>query len=114
MTTWTGILTIANLVIAISIVIGGYIAIRSTMARAGQDIQDRVRQALHDENELLQSRLKRLELENKRLGRQLQLVIDMLKKIRGIELDVTDDMVTLRDASGVHVSRLHTTDGLGA
>lgn len=113
MTTLTGILTIVNLVIAIGIVIGGYIAIRSGMSRAGQEIQDRVRQALHDENELLQSRLKRLEADNKRLSSQLRLVIDMLKKIHSIDMDINDDMVILRDHKGTHVSRV-STDSLGA
>ena len=114
MTTWTSILTIANLVVAIGIIIGGYIAIRSSMGRASSEIQERIRQALHDENELLQARVKRLETENKRLNKLVLLVVNVLKKTHGITLEINEDMITLRDASGLHISHLYTTDDLGA
>jgi uncharacterized protein YlxW (UPF0749 family) len=104
--TFTGWLTIINFVIIIGVSIGGFIAIRSKAAEAASEIQERVRMALHDENELLQSQVKRLEEEVKRLKNLFQLVVVMLKKTKNIELEIEDDMVTLRDATGTHSSQL--------
>ena len=106
MTTFTSVLTIVNLVIVIGLMLGGYIAIRSGVARSGQEIQERIKQAFKDENELLQSRVKRLEAENKRLNSLMQLVVAALKKTHGINLEISEDMILYRDASGTHISRL--------
>jgi hypothetical protein len=107
---WTGILTILNLVLAVGITIGGVFAYRGGKVRAEQEISERVRQLFHDENDMLQARIKRLEIDNKHLQKMMDLVIDTLKKTKGIELEITNDIVTMRDGSATHVTRLRTTD----
>ncbi len=109
MITWTGILTLVNLAIMVGTTLGIVWAFRSSKSRSEREIGERVRLALHEENELLQSRLKRIEGENKHLNDMLQLVIDMLKKTRNItlEIDTTNSIVTFRGKDGtIQVSRL--------
>ncbi len=106
--TLTEALVIANFVFLLLTVIGGYMVVRSTVAKSEGVIQQRVREALTAENDLLQSRVKRLEAENKRLNNLMALIIAALKNINGITLEINEDMITLRDASGLHVSRLNT------
>lgn len=107
---WSGILTVINLTVTILIVIGGYIALKSGIARTAQEVQERVISALHEENELLQNRIKRAEAENSRLNRLVLLIIGMLKKMHNISVEIEQDMVTFRSSSGVQVSQLPSTD----
>lgn len=92
----------ANLVLAVGIIVGGYIGVRSAIAKSEVAVQARVREALHDENELLQSRVTRLEKENRRLSRIVQLIAATLKRTHGIELEVDEEVVHLRTSSGTH------------
>ncbi len=108
--TLTEILVIANFVFLLLTVIGGYMVIRTTVAKSEGVIQQRVREALTAENDLLQSRVKRLETENKRLNNLTLLIITSLKKMRGINLEINEDIITFRDAAGTHIIGLHTTD----
>lgn len=108
----TGILTIINLAILIAAPIGVYIAIRSSASSAASSIQERVRQALHDENELLQERVTRVEKENARLNKLFTLVIAVLKKVYGADLEIDGDMVVLRDPTkGMHINQLDASNG---
>ncbi len=106
MPSWPGIIALVEPILLLFLAIGGYIGLKSGLAKAATEVQERVRAALHDENELLRNQVKRLENENKRLDGLMLLIVTALKKTRGIELEVDDDIVTLRDASGTHVSRL--------
>lgn len=99
------ILTIANLLLVIGGIIGGYIVLRSAIAKAESDVQDRVRDALSTENALLRTRIDRLEHENRRLSRLMQLLMDTLKKTQHIEVDIDENMITLRTQGG-SVSRI--------
>lgn len=100
------VLAIVNLVLVVGGVVGGYIVMRSAIARTESDVQTRVREALHDENELLQARVMRVERENKRLQDLIQLLIEMLKKTQQIDLDIDGEIITLRSPSGTHISRI--------
>ncbi len=53
-----------------------------------------------DESELLQARVTRLEAENKQLKNMMLFIIDTLKKIKNIDLDIDDNIITLRDRTG--------------
>jgi hypothetical protein len=110
MTTLTGWLAIANLIILVFGSIGGMLAFRSALAKAENDVQSRVRDALSAENELLQSRVNRLEKDNRRLNKLLQLIAQTLKKTHGIELEADDGMVILRDSTGQHTVRVEVSD----
>lgn len=105
MTTLAGWLTILNLIFLVGGSIAGYFSVRSAIAKANADTQIRVREALHDENELLRGRVQRLEAENKQQGKILQLIITTLKKVYHIDLDIENDVITMRSANG-NVSRV--------
>ncbi|SRR6266568_4408540 len=100
------LLVIANFVLLVGEAVGGYIVIRSTISNAERLVEERVRNALIAENELLAARLARIEKENQRLDQIMDLVIDVLKKMRNIEIEVHDDMVIIRDDGKTHVKRI--------
>jgi hypothetical protein len=95
----SSLLVIANLVVLIGGVIGGFIVLRSSLARGAQEIQERVRTALKDENEMLQTRIDRVEEDNDMLKRQLLLVVEILKR-QGIILEINGEIVQVKDAKG--------------
>jgi hypothetical protein len=106
MMAWTEALSLINLFVAIGVLVGGYIAIKSSMAKTSTEIQDRVRDALHDENEILQFRLKRIEADNKRLNNLMALIMSALKKTHGIELEIGENLITMRDTKTGNVNYL--------
>lgn len=106
MINWAQILTIANLIVLLMTAGGGYLVLKSTVAKAESDVQERVRGALHDENELLQSQVERQGKEIKRLNAVLEIIFHWLRKSQNIEIEVDGDIVTFRGASGVQVSRI--------
>ena len=116
MINWTGILTILSFLLALGSPIGIFLALRGSKAKEEQTIAERVRDMYRDENDLLQARVKRLEIENRNLNNALILVIDILKKNKNIELQIDEHTVTLRDGTGTLVSRLRKPDSgpLGA
>jgi hypothetical protein len=95
----SGLLVVANLLVLILGIVGGYIVLRSSLARGAQEMQAHVRTALKDENEMLQTRLDRLEEDNAMLKRQLDLVVEILKR-QGIILEINGEMVQVKDAKG--------------
>lgn len=107
---FTGWLTIINLIVLISGSIGGTLVFRSSLRKAENDVQERVREALSAENELLQSRINRVEKENRRLNKLIQLIVTVLKKTLNAELEVDGDIVYLRTPQGTHTARIDTTD----
>lgn len=104
---WAGILTLANLVILVGGGIGGFFALRSSLAKSADEIKDRVMNDLGKENEVLRNRVQRLEAENRRQAKLMQLLITTFKKLHSIEIDIEDDVITLRSANG-NVSRVST------
>lgn len=104
---WAGIITIANFIILVGGGIIGFLALRSSLAKSENEIKERIMNDLGKENEILRNRVQRLETENKLQGKQMQLIITTLKKLFGIELDIDDDVITLRSANG-NVSRVST------
>lgn len=110
MTTLTGWLTIINLIVLVVGGIAGALVFRSQLAKAESDVQERVRNALSAENELLQSRINRLEKDNKRLNKLIDLIISTLKKTHRIEIEIDGDTVMVRTQSGTHTARLDSTD----
>ena len=102
----SSVLAIANFVILLLTIIGGYVVIRSSIAKAESDVQERVREGLKAENELLMNRVARLEGDNKKLERQMQSIVTMLKKIYGISLEVDGDVVSFRDKNGRHTTQI--------
>lgn len=110
MTTLTGWLTIVNLIIIVLGTIGGALVFRSSLRKAENDVQERVREALSVENELLQSRVNRLERENKRLNQLIRLIISTLKKTHAIDLEVNEDIVVVRTHGDTHTARIESQD----
>lgn len=100
------VMVIANLVLIVGGIIGGYIVIRSQVANSEQVIGDRVRDALVAENQLLADRLDRLEKENKHLTKVMRLITDTFKKTHGIIIEVDDEMIILREVGKTQVRRI--------
>lgn len=103
-------LTIVNFMIVLGGSVASILVLRGTWAQTEKTIQDRVRQALADENELLQSRVERLEKDNSQLHRLIDLIIMTLKKTNKIDIEIDKDMVIVRDQSGnQHAARVDGT-----
>lgn len=103
----TGTLVIINLAIVVGGIIATRIVLRSSLAKSESEIKERIVADLGKENELLRSRVQRLEAENRRMSKLMQLIITTLKKLHGIDMDIEDDVITLRSANG-NVSRVST------
>lgn len=95
--TWTEALAIGQLVALIASIIGGYFGLRSVLAKSEMAVQQHIRQALHDENELLQSQVARLEKELRHIKALTRLLIETLKKHQGIEVHTDNESVTIRN-----------------
>lgn len=106
MTDLTGWLAIFNLIILLGGGIVGYFTVRSAITKANQDTQDRVREALSAENELLAKKVERVERENRRLDKLMQLIVVTLRKTQNIELEIDDDLIILRAKGVTHTSRI--------
>lgn len=102
----TEILSLLSPLLVIITACVGYISLRSGVAKSEREISGRIRDALSEENNLLQSRIQRVELENKHLNRVMQLIIETLKKTNDIELEINGDIVTLRKSGNIQVNRL--------
>lgn len=109
MITLPGWLTILNLILLVGGGIVGFFTVRSAITKANQDTQTRVREALHDENELLAKKVERVEKDNKRLESLIQTLMVMLKKIYHIEIEIDGDIVYMRSPNGTHSSRIPTS-----
>ena len=114
MTNWTQILAILSFFLALVGPLGIVLALRGSKLQEEQKIAQRVRDMYHDENELLLSRVTRLEADCKHCNKVIELIIDTLQKVKGITLEVEDSVITLRDASSTHRSRLSDTGPLKA
>ena len=102
----TEILVIANFVFLLLTVIGGYMVLRSTMKKAEEGVQLRVREALTVENTLLQSRILRIEADGRLQRALMRLLIDTLKKQLGLDIEVDEDTVIIRNGKTARIVRL--------
>lgn len=114
METLTGWLTIINLFIMIAGPLGGIFIFRSSLAKAKDDVQERVREALEAENKVLQSQLDRQEKIIRRMEKILNLIASTLKRTHNVELTVDDDIVILRDikSGNRHMASINDTGDL--
>jgi hypothetical protein len=103
-------ITVINFLLVAGMAIGFYIAIRSSISKTSSEIQQRVRDGLHDENELLRARLTRCEEEHALLKEMVILLVTTLKKTKGIELDINENILTLRDKAGTQVIRKSSSE----
>lgn len=104
--TWTEALAIGQFVVLIATIFGGYFGLRSVLAKSSVEVQERIRQALHDENELLQSQVTRLEKELTHIKALMRLLIETLKKHKGIEVEATNDTITIRNGGQTVIANL--------
>lgn len=103
--TWIEVLGAVNLIIVILAFVGGYIAIRSSISKTAQEIQERLINTLTIENEALQRELRRLrrELAAMRLG----------FKHLGVAIEIEGNDIILTDAGkpkSTRVSTVHLDD----
>lgn len=104
------LLAVANLVLVLASIFGGWIAMRSALSKAESDVQTRVREDLQAENTLLRNRVERVERKNRQLDQLMQLIVDALKKTQNIDLEIDENVILLRSSSGMHVSRIDTVE----
>lgn len=104
--TLTSLLTLANFVLVVGGLIGGWLAIRSALTKSAMDVSARVREDLSAENELLQSQVKRQGGKITRLERVIDLLITAFEKMYGVKIEVDEETVTIRTSNGTHVSRI--------
>src|SRR5260221_10860126 len=83
------LIAVGNFIILVAGIVGGYFGLRSSMAKGSQALQDRVRQTLLDENQILQDRLKRVEelckSDREALEKKLARVEGVVSTIRYID-----------------------------
>ena len=103
-------IAIAEFFFLVVATLGGYMVLRSSIAKTNVEMQNHVRNALKDENELLQGRIERLEkdvleakAESMRVSDLMSLLIETLEK-RGIIVEIDGDMVIVKDTSGSSVT----------
>jgi hypothetical protein len=80
-------------------IIAGYLSLRSSLAKSQTAISLRVREELQAENEILRSRLQRIELDRDQQDRILTTIRYVLKQ-RGLRIIIDGDFVTLDDGTG--------------
>jgi hypothetical protein len=102
----TEVLVIANFVFLLLSIIGGYMVVRSTIAKGEAMVQIRVREALTAENDLLQARVKRVEGDFRQCKALMSLLIVTMKKQLGIDIELDDDTVIIRDGKFTRIVRL--------
>ena len=102
----TEILVVANFVFLLLSIIGGYMVVRSTVAKAEATVQLRVREALAVENTLLQSRILRIEADGRLQRALMHLLIDTLKKQLGLDVEIDEDTVIIRNGKTARIVRL--------
>jgi hypothetical protein len=85
-----------NLLISSFLVIGGFIAYRHGFARTVNEVQERVINALQNELQTLQDRIKALEQGNRRLEHIIATICSALKA-RGIHITIDGSMVSIHD-----------------
>jgi len=92
-------LSLVNLVMTVSIVIGGIAAYRHGFSRTANEVQERVINALQSEIQALHDRIGALEKENSRLGYTLTTMCLALKQ-RGIHVTIDGDIISIQDRFG--------------
>jgi division protein CdvB (Snf7/Vps24/ESCRT-III family) len=103
--TLTEIFAVGNFVFLLLTMVGGYIVLRSTISKSATEVQTRVRDALTAENALLQSQVKRVVENSQRLERLLLMLQEAMRR-RGIEIEVDDETVIIRDDKETRISKL--------
>lgn len=88
--------SIGNIIIGILLLIGGYMAFRSSHGQQTGNIQAQAIDALKAELEAVQRRIDVVERENTRLHLTINLIKSALKQ-RGLHVTIDGDMVTIED-----------------
>ncbi len=115
MSNWAQILAILSFCLALVGPLGVVLALRGSKLQEEQKIAERVRGMYQAENTLLLARVTRLEADSKQCNKMQEFIIDILKKVKGIELEIDDSMITLRDSTGTRkIQRMSDTGPLPA
>ena len=100
-------LSVLNLLITVSLVVGGMLAYHHGFARTVNEVQERVIRALQSEIGALQDRIVALEKENTRLSQVIMTIRTSLKR-RGLHITIDGELVSIHDRAGrvTHTSRI--------
>lgn len=92
-------LSLLNLLITISLLVGGIAAYRHGFTRTANEVQERVIHALQSEIQSLHDRVDALERENTRLNYIISTMCSALKQ-RGLHVTIDGDIVSIQDHRG--------------
>jgi len=90
------VVSIVNLALIIAGGAGVYFILRSSLLRTSTEVQDRIRDGLKEENELLKQRLTRVEEDNRKLNRTVDTIIAFFSQ-RNIFITVTETSVQFKE-----------------
>jgi hypothetical protein len=101
-------LSILNLVITLSLMVGGLLAYQHGFTRTANEVQERVIRLLQSEIGALQDRIVALEKENTRLSHVITTIRSSLKR-RGLLITIDGELVSIRDRAGrvTQTTRIH-------
>ena len=104
-------LSILNLVITLSLMIGGLLAYHHGFTRTANEVQERVIHLLQSEIGALQDRISALEKENTRLNHIITTIRASLKR-RGLHITIDGELVSIHDRAGhlTQTTRIHGSD----
>jgi hypothetical protein len=88
-----------NIILTLVTIIGGLLAYRSSIARAANEVQERVIAALDTELKTMRDKLDDMKIENTRLSLIIDTICAALRS-RGMAVSIDGDMVSIKDSSG--------------
>lgn len=101
-------LSILNLVITLSLMVGGLLAYQHGFTRTANEVQERVIHLLQSEIGALHDRISALEKENTRLSQVITTIRASLKR-RGLHITIDGELVSIHDRAGrlTQATRIH-------
>ncbi|HEV2579241.1 MAG TPA: hypothetical protein VGT44_00195 [Ktedonobacteraceae bacterium] len=101
-------LSVLNLVVTLSLMVGGLLAYQHGFTRTANEVQERVIHLLQSEIGALQDRISALEKENTRLNHIITTIRSSLKR-RGLYITIDGELVSIHERGGrmTQATRIH-------
>jgi cell division protein FtsB len=93
------IFSTVNIILTLVTIAGGLLAYRSSIARAANEVQERVIAALEAEITTMRDKLDDMKAENTRLRVTIETICAALRS-RGMAVSIDGDMVSIKDSRG--------------
>lgn len=96
---WTSVLPVINVVLALGLTVGGFIALRKGYSRETGELQERLITTLKDEVQVLTRKVDDLEQDRASQDRVLATIRYALRQY-GLRIVIAGNFVTINDAQG--------------